>query len=129
MTNQPTQADNSEDSPIDWTVAQSLTAGDAELLSELVELFPAESAKHLDSVRQAIGASDAEALTRAAHTLKSSAGFFGAPKLVATALQVENLGKAADIEAARQCLAALEAETARLTAALATEHPPQGGQT
>ena len=74
-------------------------------------------------------AGDAESLTRAAHTLKSSAGFFGASELVATALTVENLGKAADIEEARRQLPTLEAHTARLTAALNAKHPPPGGQT
>lgn len=114
------------ESPIDWQVALSLTAGDVQLLKELIELFPAEAAKHLAAVRQAIADRDAEQLTRAAHTLKSSAGFFGAPTLVACALRVEQLGKESEIDGARECLAALEAETLRLTAALERERPPDG---
>ena len=109
----------SPESPIDWEVARSLTGGDAGLLDELVALFPVESAKHLGEIRAGMASGDAQRVARAAHTLKSSAGFFGARTLVACALEVEQLGKALNLPQAAARLPTLQSETSRLTAALA----------
>ena len=110
-------------SPVDWKVAQSLTGGDADLLDELITLFPLESAKHLAAIRAGIDAEDAEQLTRGAHSLKSAAGFFGAKTLVAAALEMENLGRASSIGEARDRLPTLEQQTARLNEVLERERP------
>lgn len=112
------------ESPIDWQVARSLTGGDESLLDELIELFPVESGKHLDTIRAGVDTEDAQRLARGAHSLKSAAGFFGAATLIACALEVENLGNASSIAEAAERLPALEAETARLTAALQQARPP-----
>ena len=112
-----------EDSPVDWKVAQSLTGGDADLLDELITMFPVESVKHLAAVRAGIDAGDAQQLTRGAHSLKSAAGFFGAKTLVACALEMENLGSASSIPEAGNLLPTLEQETARLNEVLEQERP------
>ena len=88
-------------SPVDWEVARTLTGGDDELLEELIALFPEESARHLEAIRTAIEQRDEVSLTRAAHTLKSSARLFGATSLAASALELETLGQSSDIRKRR----------------------------
>ena len=124
MTLEGSEHSDEEQNPIDWQVARSLTGGDEELLNDLIELFPAESSKHLHNVRTGIETGDAQLLVRGAHSLKSAAGFFGAVTLIACALEVEDLGRASSITEAAERLAALEAETSRLTAALQQARPP-----
>jgi HPt (histidine-containing phosphotransfer) domain-containing protein len=103
---------------VDWSVARNLTGGDADLLQELIDLFPAETEKHLSAVRQAVERRDDAALTLAAHTLKSSARLFGAAALAARALQIENLGRSSDLDGAARHVPALEEEIRRVIAAL-----------
>lgn len=116
--------DSAGESPVDWELASSLTGGDLDLLSELVDLFPTESAKHLAVIRSAIDACDPEVLTRGAHSLKSTASFFGARDLVTCARHVEELGRTSEIDEARTFVPRLQSETARLNAALARERIP-----
>jgi CheY-like chemotaxis protein len=112
-------------SVVDWQVARKLTAGDETILVELVELFPDESSRQLLAARDAIAAQDAESLTRAAHSLKSAAGFFAAKKLVALALEVEMMGKAGQISDAENRMADLEAATRAVVEALKGYSPSQ----
>jgi HPt (histidine-containing phosphotransfer) domain-containing protein len=104
---------------IDWGVADSLTGGSQELLGELIEMFPEESRRRLDDIRDALEAGDAERLARGAHSLKSAAAMFGASALVAAALEVETLGHEAKLADVGVRVDVLEAETARVCAALA----------
>ena len=119
------KVDPVSDAPVcvDWEVARSLTGGDDGLLAELIEMFPAESAKHLKAIDLAVEQGDENSLTRAAHTLKSSARLFGAVQLAASALQMEMLGRSSNLEAAPGLLADLEIETARVIEALNQGRP------
>ena len=108
---------------VDWEVARSLTGGDDGLLAELIEMFPAESAKHLQAIGLAVEQEDGDLLTRAAHTLKSSARLFGAAQLAAGALEMEMLGRSSNLGVARGLLANLEIETARVIDALNQGRP------
>jgi HPt (histidine-containing phosphotransfer) domain-containing protein len=103
---------------VDWKVVRKLTGGDEGLLDELIALFPQESASHLDSIRKAIADGDGESLTRAAHTLKSSAALFGARELAECAREMETAGGTADAVEAAARLEALEEATARVVATL-----------
>ena len=103
---------------VDWESARTFTGGDESLLEELVALFPGESAKHLEDIHGAIERADATTLTRAAHTLKTSARLFGASTLIALALEMEKLGQAADVAQAKVLLPELQAETRRVIVAL-----------
>jgi CheY-like chemotaxis protein len=107
-----------QDPIVDWEVARRLTGGDESLLAELIELFPEESSSHLAAVRAGIAEQDAESLTRGAHSLKSSAGFFGAAQLVSLALEMETLGRAGSLSDAAERVVALEEAVACVTAAL-----------
>lgn len=104
--------------PVDWKVAQNLTGGDEELLEDLISLFPAESERHLGTVRQAVEQSDGALLTRAAHTLKSSARLFGADALAACALKIENLARSSELTEAAGHVDELENEVRRVVTAL-----------
>jgi signal transduction histidine kinase/CheY-like chemotaxis protein/HPt (histidine-containing phosphotransfer) domain-containing protein len=113
------EQDGDADGPIDWVTARQLAGGDDALLDELIELFSEEGAKHLETMRSAIESKDGESLTRAAHTLKSSARFFGAETLATCALEIENLGRSQAPEEAGKHLPELERELSRVVAALA----------
>jgi HPt (histidine-containing phosphotransfer) domain-containing protein len=104
---------------VDWETARRLTGGDAELLVELGELFGPESAKHLAAIRDAIAAADGPGLTRAAHTLKSSAKLFGAEVLVDRALEMETLGQDSRFSDADARLPELESAARDVVEALA----------
>lgn len=108
---------------IDWEVARTLTGGDDALLDELIALFPVESAKHLEAIRIAIEQGDGPSLTRAAHTLKSSAKIFGATTLAACALEMETLGQSTSTREAEARLADLRTQTSRMIAALHRGRP------
>jgi HPt (histidine-containing phosphotransfer) domain-containing protein len=114
----PDDADAANGATVDWDAARSLTAGDDALLAELVELFPSESSKHLEAIKTALAEEDDASLTRAAHTLKSSARLFGATSLVASASEMETLGQSSELGAARERLPKLEAEIGRVVEAL-----------
>lgn len=107
-----------QEPPVDWEVARSLTGGSEDLLEELAGMFPDESARHIATIDGAISAGDAQALRRGAHSLKTAAGFFGAKRLIACALQMEEFGAAGDIDAARLHLDELRSQTAAVTAAV-----------
>ena len=95
-----------------------MTGGDADLLQQLIELFPAESSKQLDEIGAAVTAADAEAVTRNAHTLKASARFFGAKDVVERALAIETRGRAGTLDGLDKDLDQLRALTARLVTEL-----------
>ena len=93
------------------------TAG-AEFVVELVDTFIEESPGLLAELRSARAERNGERFRRAAHSLKSNAGTFGAVRLAAKARELELRGL--DPEPARdvEALAALDAEHTRATAAL-----------
>ena len=103
---------------IDWNAARSLTGGDEGLLDELVEMFPQESAKHMEAIGDAIESGDGEALNRAAHTLKSAARLFGASALADCAQQIETLAGQGEIGEARDRVPELARALERVLGAL-----------
>ncbi len=68
-------------------------ATDSPELAEMHELFEAEAREQVSLMRQALAGSDAPTLRRAAHSLKSAAGLFGAQTLHAACLQLEELAR------------------------------------
>jgi HPt (histidine-containing phosphotransfer) domain-containing protein len=92
--------------------------GNQELLREIVRLFLADYPQRLAEIKQAISRGDAEAVARAAHTLKGSAGNFAAQKAFAAAQSMESLGKSGDLSPAQQAFLTLESELALLGARL-----------
>jgi CheY-like chemotaxis protein/nitrogen-specific signal transduction histidine kinase len=102
----------------DRAVALKRVDGDEGLLRELVELFLDDGPRVLQELRDALAAGDAARVRRAAHTLKSSAGTFGAADAGAAAERLEILARTGDLSGAPAAAAALEEQLGRLLSAL-----------
>lgn len=60
---------------------------------ELIDIFLQETPDRLDAIRSALAAADAATVTTVAHSIKGSCGNFGAVRLGAASLAVEQLAK------------------------------------
>lgn len=69
-------------------------------------------------LREGVATVDGERIRTAAHTLAGSVANLGAVELVRLARALESLGKSGELSAAPGLLAALEAESGRVLAAL-----------
>ena len=92
----------------------ALMEGDRELLQELIDVFLEDAPLRIDGVRHALAICDAGELYKAAHTLKGSAGNFGAPEVVSRATRLEALAREGDLAAAAIQFTSLEVEMDRL---------------
>jgi two-component system, sensor histidine kinase and response regulator len=115
----PPQDDPGEPDDIDNSVIQSLLAighdTGAARLQRLVALFKTVAPTLAAAIQQAAQAGDAEALWRAAHSLKSSAGALGARRLARCSADIETAARDVGLGAARPLVLTLEA---RLAAAI-----------
>ena len=96
----------------------ALMDGDRELLLELIDVFLEDAPQRIQSVRRTLVDRDAEALYRAAHALKGSAGNFGAPDVVSRANRIEALARENDLDAAAIEFEFLETDMNQLVAEL-----------
>ena len=109
-------SDATDDRAIDAaTFAELQATAGAEFVRELIDTLLEEAPAMLAALRGALVADNAEAFRRAAHSLKSNSHTFGARGLGSMARALELGGLPADAAA----LTALEAEYARVAAALA----------
>jgi CheY-like chemotaxis protein len=109
----------SEAEALDWDEALSLVGGDRELLKEAARIFLEDAPGLLSKIKEAIGRRDAEALERAAHTLKGQASSFIAKRACEAALKLEMMGRRGDISQAEEAFAELEEAVSGLSQALA----------
>lgn len=100
-----------------WNKAETLDrlGGDEELLQELIEIFVNESPKLLQKLREAIAASDAEAVMRGAHSIKGEVSCLGAGAAAKTAQQLEDMGHNKELSQAAETFISLERNLAELT--------------
>jgi signal transduction histidine kinase/CheY-like chemotaxis protein/HPt (histidine-containing phosphotransfer) domain-containing protein len=85
--------------------ALELAGGDTELLKEMVMLFAEQSSRLLSEMRTYIQNEEDEMLQRAAHTLKGSAGSFGAQLTIHLAMELEQLARERKFaDAAKLCI-------------------------
>ncbi|MFA9477520.1 Hpt domain-containing protein [Phycisphaerales bacterium AB-hyl4] len=105
----------------DREIALTQAGGSESLLAELAGVFRRECPALLAQLRDAIENGDAASVRRIAHTLKGSAGVFGAEPVVEAALRLEQMGKAEQLGDAPEALARLQVEADRLMEALAAE--------
>ncbi len=103
-----------------WDKAQALDrlGGDEELLHELCQIFLEESPKLLLKLRQAVVDADAQAVMRAAHSLKGELGYLGAAVASQVARELEDMGHDENLSGAAEALLLLEREMADLHLAL-----------
>jgi two-component system sensor histidine kinase/response regulator len=93
--------------------------GSHEVLREIIGLFLEDSPKLLEDIRTALANGDAQAVYRAAHTLKGSAGNFDAHDTVAILQRLEARAREGNLESARTVFASLEVQAKVLLASLA----------
>ena len=114
-------ADEATD-PLDRGVLQGLRElGDADLLSELVDLFLEDAPPQLEALRGAVEGGDASSVERVAHALKGSCGNMGAAQMAAICAELQDIGTSGDLTRAPQLLGQLEAEFGRVRPALEAE--------
>ena len=103
-----------------WGKAEALERvdGDEELLRELCQIFLQESPKLLVKLRRAIVDTDAQAVMRAAHSLKGELGYLGAAGASQAAQELEDMGQKNNLFRAAETLVELEREMESLHLAL-----------
>jgi CheY-like chemotaxis protein len=94
--------------------------GDVEMKREVIQLFLEEYPALLTAIRDAVAAREAETLGEAAHQLKGSSSNFGAERVVAAALRLEQMGTARCFDEADLAFRELEEALAELHEALAS---------
>lgn len=104
---------------VDCRSALKRLEGDCELFQDLLGFYFSDAPKHVANIRAAVEAEDAEALRRAAHTLKGLVSNFDARTTMELAAALEDLGRDGNVAEARKRVPALEHQIDRLTAALA----------
>ena len=93
---------------IDETTFQNLKRDSgADFIAELIDTFLEDGARRLSELHTALEVQDADTFRRAAHTLKSNAATFGATELAGLAKELEDLGRAGNLQVGDR-LAALE---------------------
>ena len=102
------------DAVLDRELALTRVGGDAELLREIAVLFLEDYPQSLAEIREALDRGDAHKIERTAHGLKGSVANFGAANAVSAAKQIENLGRAKQLEEVGAVLVTLELALATL---------------
>ena len=117
--------DTSQSCPIDQKTLDGIRAledeGASNLLNELIGIYLNESPKLLRDLEKAIIRSDAVALQKAAHSLKSISGHMGALSLAALCKELETMGRAKRMEGVAGVLSKTAKEYERVVAALKIE--------
>jgi HPt (histidine-containing phosphotransfer) domain-containing protein len=92
--------------------------GEGEFLKELVTIFLEDTPKQLAQLEEAVGRNDPSGVVRAAHTIKGSAGNFGAEEFADLARQIESAGKANEIATAAGFMPEFKLRFGKVSAAL-----------
>ena len=92
--------------------------GDDAFVADLVETYLADGAVQLAAIDEAVRSSEAEALVRPAHTLKSSSRTVGANRLGELSRQIEMLGRSGSATGAGELATEARREWTDIEAAL-----------
>jgi HPt (histidine-containing phosphotransfer) domain-containing protein len=92
--------------------------GDAAVLAELIDSFLEDAPKLLTTLRQASQKGDVAGVRLAAHSLKSNAADFGAMHFSNLCKELEQLGKAGNLEGATALVEQVELEYEKVRMAL-----------
>jgi two-component system sensor histidine kinase/response regulator len=105
---------------IPWGKAEALErlGGDEDLLRQVCQIFLDESPNLLRKLQEAISDTDAEAVMRAAHSLKGELSYLGASLAAQAARELEGLGNENNLSRAPELFTVLERELAGLRLAL-----------
>ena len=98
----PVNGTRTTQAAIDAAVLDSLRAALRNEVGEVIGIFLENGAKLIADLRQALAQEDAQALERAAHSLKSSSATFGAMELSAICKELEIMGRARQLDGAAE---------------------------
>jgi CheY-like chemotaxis protein/HPt (histidine-containing phosphotransfer) domain-containing protein len=93
--------------------------GDAEFLAEVVQAFTLDTPPRILAVRTSLAGRDAEALARAAHSLKGSSGNFGAERMQTLCADIERCARTNQLDKLAPLIDRLDVEYALLSRLLA----------
>jgi HPt (histidine-containing phosphotransfer) domain-containing protein len=98
-----------DDLPVqDQTVLEALLRyGPPSFLVQLIQVYLETTPVHVDNAEASFAAGDWKALTFAAHSLKSSAGNLGLPRMLDTVKMLELAARSKDVDEARLLVAGL----------------------
>lgn len=102
--------------------------GDPELLLDLIDMFLADAPSKVQAIVDGASSGDAEAVERAAHSLKGSSGNLGAVLLMDVAEKLQVAGRQGDATSISSLIESLQAESDRAKLALEslrTEYSPR----
>jgi CheY-like chemotaxis protein/HPt (histidine-containing phosphotransfer) domain-containing protein len=105
----------------DRTTLDELRAESDDLLRELVGIFQTELTKGLDELARALEAYDCPRAARVAHTLKGTAGTFGATHMHKMATRIDQAARAGHAAQAAAMLGEFRSECERVRGFLTTE--------
>ena len=87
---------------LDLGALKELQAVMGDEFSLLIDTFTRDSILRIEAIREAVSASDAEAIRRAAHSFKGSAGNMAAPLLTDLCGSLEELGHSGETAGSEQ---------------------------
>jgi len=116
---EPTREDGETTDTFDLEKVLERVGGDLALVKEVAQVFLEDCPTAMSKIKEAIDDGDAEALERAAHSLKGSVGNFNAKGAFEAALKLENMGREKDLEDALAVYGSLESEIERFKSCLA----------
>ena len=111
----PTRTPNRTNSAINEAALLEGVDGNRRLLRKLARLFLADYPLHLAQIKDALRDGNAEALAKAAHTLKGAVGNFAAKKAAAATQLMEVLAREGELREASDAFSKLESELVRLS--------------
>jgi CheY-like chemotaxis protein len=119
------QSSQSVEPRLDWARALEATAGDEELLREVVRAFLVQGEQLLADIESSIASGNVDVLKRSIHTMRGALSHFGIASALRWAEEIRNRLEAGDAAGARESWLNLRAEmreiTRELTAFLAGE--------
>jgi two-component system sensor histidine kinase/response regulator len=102
---------------------------DLELCRDVADIFIKSVPEYMESIRNALTVSDAEALRKSAHKLKGAAANLSLPLLSETAGMLESIAKSGNLSTAQQLLNSLEQKLEQAVETLGKILIPSQGST
>ena len=115
------QSDEELDAVCDRATLDELRAEGDNLLHDLVAVFLTELTKGLDQLAHALEVRDCAAIARIAHTLKGSAGTFGAARMHQMAARIEQAANGGQADETNAMFGDFRAECERVRKYLLTQ--------
>lgn len=107
-------------SPVDFDHLMTMTDGDREFASELIQMFRIDTRQRLETLEKALASQDWPRVEREAHTIKGASSNMGTGRVRELAYELEKQGRAATGDNCQAILAELTREFDRAELALSS---------